>query len=172
MQSQFKRRFPTYMAGLVLGLAVLIISMQLKRAFAPKFLESNDSRKAIKLGVGGNVRLRYPEEPGYFLIPGYPSQLFVSERKEAGLANPIIRMGYRELTEKENLIGPMSTEGNFELHAILFICAQPGDAVCVKRTLILPVTVRAGEKVTEQPLDLDLRAIVKQELQTISSPTK
>lgn len=162
MQQQFKRRFPTYMAGLVLGLAVLIVSMQLKRAFAPRFVESNDNRPGVSLAEGGSIRLRYPEEPGYFLIPGYPSELFVAEKKEGGIAEPVVRMGYRELTEKETLIGPIKNSGHYELRAYLYICSQPGDAVCAKRNLVIPIEVTPQSSSTEISLELDLRKIVKE----------
>ena len=162
MQGQFKRRFPTYLAGLLLGLAVLVVTTQLKRAFAPRFIDSGEKRLPVSLIAGGSLRYGYPEDPGLYLIPGYPSQMALGFERAPGKYEAVSNFGYRELTEKSMLIGPLRESGNYELRATLYICERPGEAVCTKREFIQPVrVVTEGAAPSEAPVSVDLRAIVK-----------
>jgi hypothetical protein len=170
MSPEFKRRFPTYLSGLLLGLAILIVTNILKRTFAPRFLDSQAVRLEAKIAVDGNIRLRYAQEPGYFLVAGFPSGLTVGKPNSTGQYEPFISLAYRELTEKETLIGPLHAAGNYELRGIFYICAKPGDATCVRRNLIWPISVSADSSQREIPLDLDLEAILKEGLATQATP--
>ncbi|MGZ3695181.1 MAG: hypothetical protein ACXWQO_13660 [Bdellovibrionota bacterium] len=172
MNSTFKRRFPTFFAGLLLGLAMLFAITILKRVFAPKFLDSAAVRLEAKLAVDGHIHLRYAQEPGYFLVAGFPSQLTIGAANPTGKFQPFIDLGYRELTERETLIGPLHEAGNYELRAVFYICARPGDAICVRRNLVWPITVSADAKTQKEiPLDLDLEAILKEGLAKDPTPS-
>lgn len=164
MNPTFKRRFPTYMTGLMIGLAVFLVTNSLKKAFAPKFLESTETRETIGVGEGGSVRLRYAQEPGYKLIPGFPTYLKIVPLQSA-VAPSLMQLGYRELTEKEILLGPFPKPGHYQLEAEFFICDKPGDATCVKRRMLMVILVE-GRAPAEAPLDLDLEAMLKAGLAT------
>lgn len=165
MSPEFKRRFPTYLGGLLIGLAVLLVTNILKRTFAPKFLDSQEVRSEAKLPVDGSVRLKYLQEPGYFLVPGFPTQLQVGLQRTGGSFEPKINLGYRELTERETLIGPLHEAGKYEMRAVFYICAKPGEAICVRRSLAMPISVgKVDASYVERPLEIDLEAILKEGL--------
>ncbi|MGE3261045.1 MAG: hypothetical protein AB7K68_04625 [Bacteriovoracia bacterium] len=137
----------------------------LKRTFAPKFLDSQEARSEAKLPVDGSVRLKYLQEPGYFLVPGFPTQLQVGLRKIDGSFEPKINLGYRELTEREVLVGPLHEAGKYEMRAVFYICAKPGEAVCVRRILAMPISVgKTDASYVEGPLEIDLEVILKEGL--------
>jgi hypothetical protein len=170
MNSTFKRRFPTYMIGLTLGLMVFLVSQQLKKAFAPKFIESVEKRAEIHLAQDGSLRLKYAQEPGYFLIPGFPTWLTVSKMRMEQPDRLGIQLGYNELTEKETLIGPLHESGFYALKAELHICARPGEAVCVKRIISVPIVV-GGEKAPKEVLfPVNLEAMLKEGLASAPTP--
>lgn len=168
MNPAFKRRFPTYMLGLTLGLMVFLVSQQLKKAFAPRFIDSEEKRAEVHLAQDGSLRLKYAQEPGYFLIPGFPSWLTVSKMRMEQPDQPSIQLGYNELTEKETLIGPLHGSGFYALKAELKICARPGEAVCVNRKISLPIVVD-GDAPKEVLFPVDLEAMLKEGLASAPS---
>lgn len=162
-KSLFQRRFPTYLGGLLLGLAFFIVMMQVKRAMAPTFVETKDTRPFTVLAPGGSIRMTYAEEPGYLLVYGFPSQLAVGKQDGQGKVQPLFRLQYRELTEKEILIGPFPDQGVYELRAVFHVCEKPGDAVCVRHTVDQRIDVTTGDQPfpKEAPWRVDLRQMLK-----------
>lgn len=157
------------MTGLMIGLAIFLVTNSLKKAFAPQFIESWPAdfgrAAATKIAVGGNIRLKYVQEPGYFLPPGFPSHLILERVREAQPPLLAMSLDYRDLTEKESLVGPLREAGSYILRGEIYICARPGEAVCVKRVIRMDLEASAANQSPQEiPLVLDLEAILKEGL--------
>ncbi len=145
MSAQFtKRRVPAYMGGLLLSLGAMLVIMQAKKAFAPHFHEIADERAPANLSPGGRIRIVYGQEPGYFLPPGFPTRLTVAKKQPDGTFRAVVRMSYKELTEREPFIGPLAEEGEYSMNSELYVCSAPGVADCAKLLLAQVIFVKAG----------------------------
>lgn len=143
------------MGGLLLSLAAMLAIMTAKKAFAPNFHEQKMELAAGTIGPGGSMKIQYKEDPGYFLPPGFPSRLLVMKKDTQ---EPVAQLGYRQLTEKEVVAGPIQGEGAYLLQGDLHVCEQPGVADCAKLVLSQEILVKQGAP-AESVLPLDLRAI-------------
>jgi hypothetical protein len=150
-----KRRVPAYMGGLLLSLGAMIVIMQAKQAFAPTFHEIEDERSPAIIASGGSLKIVYDEEPGHFLPPGFPTMLVIS-KKEAGGFQPMLRLSYGNLLDRENIVGPLIEEGDYLLEGSFHICAAPGVADCAKLTVKQAIQVKAGGEKKESRLFVDL----------------
>lgn len=153
MRRIFQKRYPAYFGGFTLGLAAVLMILQMKKNFAPEFEETEDKRLPIELIAGGSLRLKLGPEPGKLLAWGFPTQLAVGKKLADGRVEPVIRMEYRDLVESETLIGPINDMGEFELRAQFFTCIMPGEKYCAKITLIQPIHAFSGR---EAPAEVDL----------------
>ena len=160
-----KKRLPIYLTGFLLGSMGVYLLTQVKRATAPDFAEVKIEQNAPAiLSLGGNVRLQLGEEPGHHLAWGFPTQLMVGYKEAEGRIAPVIRMEYRDLVEKETLIGPFSKAGDYELRAQFFACDRPGQKYCAKISVLLPVSVKEdGGLPKELPLAVDVKGIAERE---------
>jgi hypothetical protein len=153
MKRIFQKRYPAYFVGFSLGLAAVLMILQMKKAFAPEFKEVDDTRLPIELIAGGSLRLKLGKEPGKLLAWGFPTQLVVGKKAADGRMEPVIRMEYRDLVESETLIGPINDMGEFELRAQFFTCSMPGEKYCAKISLVQPLLAFSGR---EAPAEVDL----------------
>jgi hypothetical protein len=154
-----QRRVPIYVTGFVIGAAAVFMVSQIKKAMAPNFEEMNDERPAAALAIGGQLRLQLGEEPGRSLIWGFPTQLMVAKDDGHGHLEPIVRMEYKDLVDKETLVGPMDAEGVYELRAQFFACDMPGQKYCARVNLVQPFTVKADPAAAKEiPLAVDVKA--------------
>lgn len=153
MKRIFQKRYPAYFVGFSLGLAAVLMILQMKKAFAPEFEEVEDKRLPIELIAGGSLRLKLGPEPGKLLAWGFPTQLAVGKKLADGRVEPVIRMEYRDLVESETLIGPINDMGEFELRAQFFTCLAPGEKYCAKISLVQPILAFSGR---EAPAEVDL----------------
>ncbi|HEY8280436.1 MAG TPA: hypothetical protein VIH99_12480 [Bdellovibrionota bacterium] len=157
----FEKRGPLYFTGLVLGLAALVAIFQAKRAMMPRFHEMQDERPEVVIAPGGGVRFAYSEEPGYYLIPGLPTGAIISQKSDDGSLKPVIRAGYRDLTENSPLVGPLTEEGKYNLDADFFICAEPGVADCTKLSISQDFRVERDAALGEDRIAIDLIQVAK-----------
>lgn len=153
MKRIFQKRYPAYFIGFSLGLAAVLMILQMKKAFAPEFQEVEDARLPIELIAGGSLRLKLGKEPGKLLAWGFPTQLAVGKKLPDGRVEPVIRMEYRNLVEPETLIGPINEIGEFELRAHFYTCVLPGEKYCAKISLVQPILAFSGR---EAPAEVDL----------------
>lgn len=152
----FQRRMPAYLGGLLLSLGAMLVIFQAKRAFMPKFHLLVQTRDDALLAAGGGIRVIYNQEPGYFLIPGMPTGVVVSQKQADGNFAPILRLQYGDLVEKAPLIGPFPEEGAYKVEANLFICKEPGVADCTKLVVSQAVMVEKNAGAAEARMELDL----------------
>lgn len=162
MRRVFAKRYPAYFGGFFLGILAVLFLLQIKRTLAPNFQPYELQAKEVNIGVGGHLRLRYPEEPGKYLVAGFPTQLFVAELQDNGRFKPFLHLEYRELTEPEILIGPLRNPGTYEIRGMFFVCLAPGDKECVRLNLIQSVRVLVGAE-KEALLELDLKKIAEEQ---------
>lgn len=149
-------RWPIYVGGFLLGLACVMILMSVKRALAPKFHEKEDVRAELTLGKNGSIRLVFQGDPERRLVHGFPSALYVAKEAENERWKPILRLEYKQLLTRENLLGPWAETGRYEIRMGLYICRAPGDANCLKRIVVQPFTVEeGGPSSAELVVDLD-----------------
>lgn len=153
MRRIFQRRYPAYFGGFILGLAAVLIILQMKKAFAPEFETVEDKRLPIELIAGGSLRLKLGPEPGKLLAWGFPTRLAVGKKHQDGRVEPVIRMEYRDLAEGETLLGPLSDMGEYDLIAHFYTCSFPGQKYCAKIELHQPLLVFSGR---EAPAEVDL----------------
>lgn len=153
MKRIFQKRYPAYFVGFSLGLAAVLMILQMKKAFAPEFNEVEDKRLPIQLIAGGSLRLKLGKEPGKLLAWGFPTQLAVGKKVADGRVEPVIRLEYKNLVEAETLVGPINDMGEFELRANFYTCATPGEKYCAKINLIQPILAFSGR---EAPAEVDL----------------
>lgn len=160
-----KKRLPIYLMGFLIGTMGVFLLTQVKKATAPEFAEVLLERKnPAFIAVGGNVRLQLGDEPGRNLAWGFPTQLMVGYKEAGGRIAPVVRMEYRDLVEKETLIGPFAKAGEYELRAQFFACDQPGQKYCAKISVVWPITATEGpEGLRELPLPVDVKGIAERE---------
>jgi hypothetical protein len=151
------RRLPIYLSGFLLGTMGVYLVTQAKRASAPDFAEVADTRAEILLPVGGQLRLRLGDDPGKNLVWGFPTQLMIGKREEGGRMSPLARLEYRDLVEKETLLGPFPSLGEYEVRAQFFTCAFPGEKYCAKIALVQPVKVITESAAREPLVDVDVK---------------
>jgi hypothetical protein len=154
MAKVFQRRFPPYLAGLLLGLAAVMVILQGKRMMAPEFADVQDSRELLYLATGGKIRLQLGEEPGRILAWGFPTRLAVGRKRADSSTETVVRMAYKELVEPETLIGPLEEPGEYSLIAQLHVCRFPGEKYCARIQLDQTVIVESGQ---ELPVEVSLR---------------
>ncbi len=158
MAKLFQRRFPTYFLGFSLGLAAVVLLLQMKKVMAPDFAEVKDIRPIVPLRVGGSFKLQLGEEPGKYLAWGFPTQLAVGKKGAEGRVQPVLRIEYKDLVEKETLLGPFHEVGEYELLAQFFTCAHPGEKYCAQVVLEQPFTVVEGEAPVSAVLAVDVKS--------------
>lgn len=151
------RRLPIYLSGFLLGAFGVYLVTQAKRATAPDFAEITDTRPDILLPVGGQLRLRLSEDPGKNLVWGFPTQLMIGKLEAGGRVTPVVRMEYKDLVERETLLGPFPAEGSYEVRAQYFTCAFPGEKYCAKISLLQPVTVKKESAAREPLVEVDVK---------------
>lgn len=156
MNKLVKRRVPTYLAGFLLGLAAVLMIVQVKRAVAPDFRDLADTRPPLDLAVGGSLRLRLGDEPGKYLAWGFPTRLAVGLRGANGRVEPVIAKEYKELADPITEIGPFEKAGEYDLVAHFYTCAFPGEKYCAR--VVLNQTVRTSSSAPKSAdLDVDLK---------------
>lgn len=159
--SLFASRGPVYFGGLLISLAAMVGIFQAKRAMMPKFHEVSETRPEVTIAPGGGVRFVYSEDPGYFLIPGFPTGVILSRRKDDGSLEAINRVGYGALVEKEPLVGPITEEGSYNVDADFYICAQPGVADCTKLLLSQDFRVDRNATAGDDRIEIDLSKLAQ-----------
>ena len=165
-KEKFSNRSIVYVGGLLLGLAAGIGFYQLKKAMMPRFHETEDARAEIVIAPGGSVRFVYGEDPGYFLIPGLPTNALISRKNQDGTFTALFRAQYGALVEKEPVMGPITEEGTYFLDADFYICAEPGVADCAKLNLTQNIRVERNASAGESRIELDLRQLAGEALKT------
>ena len=143
------------MGGLLLSLTAMVGIMTAKKAFAPKFHEVKAAQKDVELAPGGSIRIRYSAEPGHFMPPGFPTRLVVYQKTESGSLVPKLRLAYRDLVEKEVIVGRLESAGAYSLEAELMFCKYPGEEHCAKALVTQSITVKQGSTVSESIIQLD-----------------
>jgi hypothetical protein len=154
----FAYRGPMYFGGLLLGLAAGIGFYKAKKAMMPHFHEQQDARPQAMVAPGGYIKFTYGgEDPGYFLIYGMPTNAAIYKKGEPGQPAAVVgRMSYRDLTEKEPSYGPMPDEGEYNVDADFYICAEPGVADCTKLNITEDVRVDRNAPTNEAKIDINL----------------
>jgi hypothetical protein len=158
MNKLIKRRVPTYLTGFLFGLVAVLLILQVKKAVAPHFADQTLQPNPIELGVGGSLRLQLGDEPGKFLAWGFPTRLAVGLRAENGRVEPVISKEYKQLVDKETIVGPFTTAGEYDLVAHFYTCAFPGEKYCAR--VVLNQMIRAVS-VGNAPASVDLVVNVK-----------
>lgn len=142
MNKTFPRRFPMYLSGLLLGLAVFVVTRQAKQYFAPEFVETPVQWAQQTLKQGGKLILRYEQNPEHHLAYGFPSALFAGKQEADGHWAPWAQMNYADLVQPEVTLWPKDV-GTHEIRAAFYSCKQAGDAKCKKISLVIPLKVSA-----------------------------
>lgn len=149
-------RWPVYVGGFLLGLACVMMLMVVKRALAPNFHEKLDARAELQIAKNGSIRLVFKGDPEKRLVHGFPSALYVAKQAANERWKPILRLEYKELLERENILGPWAETGKYEIRMGLYVCRAPGDAECLKRIVVQPFRVEEnGPSIAELVVDLD-----------------
>jgi hypothetical protein len=151
----FQKRFPTYFGGFFFGLLLVLFILQMKKLVAPEFPEEKFSTEFFEISKGGTIRLQLGENPGQILAWGFPTKLAIGKKNEDGSVSPITFLEYKELVEKETLLGPFADAGNYLVKAKFSACAYPGEKYCVAVILDQEFAVKensAKEKVLSIPL--------------------
>ena len=169
MNKLIKRRVPTYLSGFLFGLVAVLLILQVKKAVAPDFADQTLQPKPIELAVGGSLRLLLGDEPGKFLVWGFPTRLAVGLRKENGRVEPVISKEYKQLVDKETIVGPFAAAGEYDLVAHFYTCAFPGEKYCAR--VVLNQTVKAVAA-TNAPATVDLRVDVRAAAEQASAAGK
>jgi hypothetical protein len=162
----FQRRFPTYLTGFVIGMTLVVLLAQIKRAMAPKVVDIKDERTILRVAPKGHIRVRFAGDPEKNLAPGYPSQLYLGKRRADGQFTPESTLGLDRLLEKELLLGPLET-GEYEIRTALYACESPAAPVCARILVVQPVI--AAESPTagaEEVLEVDLRSSAQRALES------
>lgn len=150
------RRWPTYFTGFLIGMAAMITLFYAKQKFAPKFIDKEDKRPLVELATGGSMRLRYSGEPEKRLVHGFPSTLYLAKEGNEGRWKPMLKLDYKQLVNKENLLGPWEEPGNYEIRIVLYVCREPGEPECLRRLVVQPFKIGSGpKKEAEFTVDLD-----------------
>ncbi len=166
-----KRRFPAYLGGFLLGLAAVLVLMQVKRALAPKFVDVPDERAVETVSSGGRVRLKYHEDPGLHLAPGFPNQLFLGKKKPDGRIQPVARLEHSQLVQETVVLGPLEA-GSYELRAIFYACESPGVATCARILLLQPLEVVEKAGIEERAIELPLKAVAARFVTPAAAPNQ
>jgi hypothetical protein len=146
-----------YFGGLFLGLAAGVALYKAKKAMMPHFHEVQETRAAATFAPGGSVRISYGgDEPGYFLVPGFPTSASLFLRTEGGQSRLVTNLGYSQLTEKDPLLGPLTEEGTYVLSGDFYICAEPGVADCAKLVLNHEIKVERNAQGGEDRVEINL----------------
>jgi hypothetical protein len=156
MAAFFKRRVPAYLGGLLLSLAAMVVILQAKKAFAPRFHEIRDDRPPVILAQGAAVKIIYSEEPGYFLPPGFPTQVTVMRKGADGTFVHVSRLAYRNLVDREAAVAILFEAGEYTLEGELHICAAPGVADCARLVLNRRYVVEPSGQDKESRIEVDL----------------
>jgi hypothetical protein len=160
-----------YFGGLLIGLAAGVALYQAKKAMMPKFHEVQDTRAAATISPGGGVRFSYGgDEPGYFLIPGLPTSAVLWKKAEDGKLATAAQLGYSQLVEKGPLLGPVTEEGDYQVAAEFFICAEPGVADCTKLVINEDIHVDRNAPESEARIELNLPALAQEGLKAGGGP--
>jgi hypothetical protein len=150
----------------MIGLAAGIGLMMAKHAMMPKFHPIQQTLEAVTLSPGASVRFAYAEDPGYFLIPGLPTAAALYKIAEGNHeVSTVATYDYNHLVDKEPVIGPLSDEGDYNLTAVLYICAQPGVADCAKLDLSQEIKVDRNATKGEERIPFNLSDLAREGLQ-------
>lgn len=159
MNKLIKRRVPTYFSGFLLGLAAVLLIMQVKKAVAPEFPDLNEKRAPLQIAAGGSVRLSLGAEPGKYLAWGFPTRLAIGLRKDNGRVEPVLTLEYKNLVEPETLLGPLNEAGAYDLVAHFYVCSQPGEKYCTKIVIEQLIQAFSGKEAPgEALLSVDLKS--------------
>lgn len=150
-----KRRFPSYLGGLFIGLTVAVIWYQLRTAFAPKFEDVPVNVEKVFLAPGAKFSIKYKQNPEKHLAWGFPSALVLGKAQPDGNFSQIFKLEYADLVEQEVKIAPLNDLGVYEIRMSLSSCEYPGVAVCWRKLINIPIEVKAGGK-SDQSVVLDL----------------
>jgi len=153
-----------YLGGLLIGLAAGLAFMKLKHAMMPKFHEVQETREEVTLAPAANIHFAYAEDPGYFLIPGLPSAAVLYKRNDTGQPSLVTSFGYGQLVDKEPVLGPVTEEGNYNLVAELYICAEPGVADCTKLILSQDLHVDRNATLGDDRIEINLSELAQEGL--------
>lgn len=153
--SLVKRRFPSYLAGLFLGLAVALVWWNLRTAFAPKFEDVVENLPKISMAPGAAFSLKYKQNPEKHLAWGFPSALFIGQAMPNGTFKQILNINYAELVEQEVKIPPLTELGLYEMKLSLSSCEFPGAAVCLRKYINIPLEVKLGASM-QSAVEIDL----------------
>ncbi len=159
-----KRRMPAYFGGLLLSLAAMVLILQAKKAFAPKFHEVSVNLTTDEIAPGGKVVVVYDDEPGYFLPPGFPTKLVISRMLDNGAWEPVTRLAYRNLVDRESGSSPLDQAGKYLVKGDLYICASPGIADCTLYLFSKELNVRTSSKVEISQIKVDLKSLAQKGL--------
>ena len=118
-----QRRFPYYLTGLFVGIALVIVILSVKQAMAPKFEEKEETYEPISIKASGRVSIKFPKNPIDFLAPTAKSTIFLGKETEPGKYQPIQRVQHGQIEENKLAFGPLA-QGNYELRFILFYCIE------------------------------------------------
>lgn len=140
----FYRRYPSYFGGLFLGIAIAVIWVNLRTAFAPDFPEEKDIYPPLEISPRSAVVMSYEQNPEKHLAYGFPSVLYVGRELSSNSVEPLLKLDYSELVEQKISLDSFAAEGKYEIRMALYSCPMPGAAHCWKKIITVPVLVRPG----------------------------